>query len=63
MKISPTQKSEVRPFEPNSGFLNYKILEKLINKSINFFRMKGLQMYETGWSIGTTADINPITKN
>jgi hypothetical protein len=62
MKISPTQKSEVRPFEPNLGFLTYKILEIFINQSINFFSMKGLLMHETVWSISTTADINSITK-
>lgn len=27
-----------------------------------FFKMKGLQMHETDWSISTTANLNPITK-
>jgi hypothetical protein len=27
-----------------------------------FFKMKGLQMHETDWSISTTSDLNHITK-
>ncbi len=51
--------------EVEKTYIQTEVFDEL-NQSMGtpkvFFKMKGLQMHETDWSISTTADRNPITK-